>query len=282
MALTSIGWTDISLNPGVYGCSEVGPDCSRCYAAVQAARLAHMGMSRYMGLTHETVSGMHWNGTVRVNYREIAVAFSKLPKRKPARVFVTSMADLFHDDVPDDFLDQCFAHMAVRPHLTFQILTKRTARMRRYFERPDLGMIIRNLHALAPDALRRGANSNRVTLPLPNVWLGTSAGRQDLLEQRIGDLLATHAVEWFLSLEPLLGPLDIRPYLGTACESCGATAPDVDWCALDSSYADGHVIAVDNPMIRMSRTNCGPAWKNSANLDAKKNELTNVTSPTTR
>jgi len=112
--------------------------------------------------------------------------------RKPRRVFVCSLADLFHEAVPDEFIDHVFATMALAPQHTFQLLSKRPERMREY-----IGKL---------------SSSNRIW-PLENYWLGVSAENQRMAEQRIPILLDTPAAVRFVSCEPLLGPLDLRKWL---------------------------------------------------------------------
>lgn len=183
-----IGWTDRTLNPGIYGCEEVSPECGRCYAATMAHRLGAMGQERYQGLTRKTANGVHWTGEVRVDYAQIVPAFDKLPRRGASRVFVTSMADLFHPSVPRDFQDRVFNEMEARPHLTFQVLTKHPGRM------AEFGLA--NFDA-----------DPRVGSWPANVWAGTTAGDQKRADIRVKELLRVPAAVRFVSAEPLLGPV---------------------------------------------------------------------------
>ncbi len=95
MSRTTISWTDHTINPGIYGCSPAGPGCTNCYAAGLAPRLVGQGLYPE-GITQ----GRRWTGKVIADRDAIKPAFAKLPKRKPARVFITSMGDLFHEGVP--------------------------------------------------------------------------------------------------------------------------------------------------------------------------------------
>ena len=183
IALTSIEWTDRTLNPGVYGCQIASPACQHCYAAALAHRLQRMGQPAYGGLTEKRDGIVRWTGEVRVDYDAIAPTFAKLPRSKPTRVFVTSMADLFHADVPFDFVDRVFDEMRRRPHVTFQVLTKRTARMAEFAE-------------------ARGWPRN--------AWAGSTVEDQRRADERIPHLRRVPAVVRFLSMEPLLGPVDLR------------------------------------------------------------------------
>jgi protein gp37 len=122
--------------------------------------------------------------------------------KRPRRIFVNSMSDLFHEAVPDSYIDKVFAVMALAPQHTFQVLTKRADRMQDYCRRFAPG------HAkflLSPP----GAASARATWPLPNVWLGVSVEDQARADERIPLLLDTPAAVRWISAEPLLGPVDL-------------------------------------------------------------------------
>lgn len=133
--VNGIMWCDATINPGLYGCAKVSPACTNCYAEEMAARIVRMGgaaSERYAaGLTDDG----RWTGRVVVDPRQIAPAFAKLPKRpgRIRRVFVTSMSDLFHEDVPFGFLAVVFGAMAARPWITFQVLTKRPERAAEFY-----------------------------------------------------------------------------------------------------------------------------------------------------
>ena len=179
---TNIEWTDHTLNPGIYGCQEVSPACANCYAAAMARRLAGMGQGAYEGVARQG----GWTGEVRVDFDRIKPAFDALPKRKPARVFVTSMSDLFHPDVPASFIDRVFREMEARPHLTFQVLTKRPEHMVSWWRWTD----------------------GDFAWPT-NVWAGTTVEDQRRADERIPELLEVPAAVRFLSCETLLGRIDI-------------------------------------------------------------------------
>jgi protein gp37 len=199
-AATSIQWTDTTWNP-VRGCSIVSPGCVNCYAMKQAHRFSGPGKP-YHGLTKFTErSGPQWTGVVRTVEDAL---LEPLSWRKPARVFVNSMSDLFHEDVPDAFLDKVFAVMALAPQHTFQILTKRAERMRDYLTAFDV------YERIAYEAtVATSANVSGIGLwPLRNCWLGISAEDQQRADERIPLLLQTPAAVRFVSAEPLLGPID--------------------------------------------------------------------------
>ncbi|HSC43963.1 MAG TPA: DUF5131 family protein [Candidatus Binatia bacterium] len=173
MADTSIEWTDATWNP-VAGCAVISPGCTNCYAMRMAARLATMPVEKYRGLTRKSGNRTVWTGKVRLDEGSLEAPRSW---RKPRRIFVNSMSDLFHDDVPEDFVARVWKIMADTPRHTYQILTKRPKNM--------------------ADAAAR--------LPqLPNVWLGTSVENSDYLD-RIDDLRRVRAAIRFVSFEPLLG-----------------------------------------------------------------------------
>jgi protein gp37 len=190
-AISKIQWTDRTWNP-VRGCSIVSPGCVNCYAMKQAHRFSGEGKP-YHGLTKQTTAGPQWTGAVRV----VPSALSEPSSwRKPARVFVNSMSDLFHDGVPDEFIAKVFAEMASARRHTFQVLTKRPERMR------DMVSSLASLHTAA----------NGSGWPLPNVWLGTSCEDQQRTDERLPLLLQTPAAVRFVSAEPLLSGIDIAKH----------------------------------------------------------------------
>jgi len=228
-ALSTIEWTDRTWNP-VRGCSVVSPGCANCYAMKFAHRFSGGGKP-YEGLTKQTKAGPQWTG--KVTLVEAALT-EPLRWKKPQRVFVNSMSDLFHEAVPDEFIDRVFAVMALAPQHTFQILTKRPKRMRAYlgteelrpnavadvigFEHEDL----RTARALIGQVYGSGISVPK-RWPLPNVWLGVSCEDQQRADERIPHLLKTPAAVKFVSAEPLLGPVDLSIYLAT-----GWTEPPFD------------------------------------------------------
>lgn len=212
---TSIQWTDATWNP-TRGCSRVSPGCTNCYAERMARRLSGKGGS-YEGLLHKTGA---WNGGITL----VEGALEQPERwRKPRRVFVDSMSDLFHESVPFDFVDKVFETMITNERHTFQILTKRPERMFEYMTSSDTW-------------------PRRVTmdkLPPSNVWLGVSAENQETADARIPILLRTPAAIHFVSFEPLLGPIKsnrlhfhcpTHDFAGGFC--LGGTCPDLqqpDW-----------------------------------------------------
>ena len=204
---TKIQWTDITWNI-VRGCSLVSAGCQNCYAMKTAHRFSKPGMA-YEGLTEIGPHGPRWNGLVRV-IPELLDA--PLRWQTPCRVFVNSMSDLFHEDVPGHFIRAVFASMALCPRHTFQILTKRPERMQRYVSGENergavLGQAWEMLGRL-PEYEHH--NITQRAWPLPNVWLGVSVEDQTTADERIKILLQTPAAVRFISAEPLLGPIDLR------------------------------------------------------------------------
>jgi protein gp37 len=175
MAETSIEWTDATWNP-VAGCTVLTAGCTNCYAMRMAARLDAMGTKKYRGLTRKSGKRAVWTGKIRLDYASLDA-----PKAwsKPRKVFVNSMSDLFHDDVPVEFIAQVWAVMKETPRHTYQILTKRPDRMAEVL-------------AAAPFEI------------LPNVWLGTSIEDGRVLH-RLDAIRRVPTVVRFVSLEPLIG-----------------------------------------------------------------------------
>ena len=194
---SSIEWTDATWNP-IVGCSLESPGCTNCYAMRMAGRLERMGQEVYRGLTKPTkAGGSVWTGTVR--RASNAQLTAPLRWRRPRRVFVNSMSDLFHPDALEDWIADTFNIMADAHWHIYQILTKRSGRMRRVMGGPKR-------HDLWDARLWHRS-------VLPNVWLGVSVEDADRMG-RIADLAATPAALRFISFEPLLGPLGRIPLDG--------------------------------------------------------------------
>ncbi len=195
---TSIEWTDASW-PVVTGCTHISPGCDRCYSArLTSTRLRHL--PEYAGLA----SNGRFNGTVRCLPDRLDWP---LKWRKPKRIFVSDMADLFHDQVPDEYLVRVFDVMLNARRHTFQVLTKRHARMRSFVTRYLSG-------EFAAEPLDRAPLAATVDRPPANVWLGVSAEDQKWADIRIPALLDTPAAIRFVSAEPLLGPIDLSSWIG--------------------------------------------------------------------
>lgn len=204
MSKTKIEWTDETWNP-VTGCTKVSAGCKNCYAERLWPKVAGAEAKR-------TGQPPHKFTDVRCHPERLD---APLHWRKLRRVFVNSMSDLFHEAVPNEFLDQVFAVMALCPGHIFQILTKRPQRMRDYFgERPNSPA--NGLHhriARRFSEMARNDDVQGFMLPLPNVHLGVSIENQATAEERIPLLLQTHAAIRFVSYEPALGPVNLSEYL---------------------------------------------------------------------
>ncbi|MFC4373347.1 DUF5131 family protein [Nocardia halotolerans] len=213
MGKTSIEWTDQTWNP-VTGCEKVSPGCDHCYAEGIAHRFA--GTPQFpngFGVTlrpERLEEPLHW--------------------RKPRRVFVNSMSDLFHADIPDEFIAKVFATMARAPQHTFQILTKRPGRMRAL-----LADTQKLLEATTDE--ETAAAIYDAPWPLPNVWLGVSAEDQKWARVRIPVLLDTPAAVRFVSAEPLLGPIDLSMWLEN--DPGKFVVPPLDWVIVGGESGHG-------------------------------------------
>src|SRR6185295_14646626 len=127
---SKIEWTDATWNP-IRGCSVVSEGCRHCYAMQVAARFSDKGQA-YEGLAYRNESGAHWTGKVRLIEEHLE---DPLRWKRPRRIFVNSMSDLFHESIPDEWIDRVFSVMAMAPQHTFQILTKRPERMKAWAQR---------------------------------------------------------------------------------------------------------------------------------------------------
>jgi protein gp37 len=247
---TGVEWTDATWNP-ITGCSVHSAGCKRCYAMLLAGTRLSSHPSR-IGLTKE-VNGHHvWTGEVRFNEQWLA---QPIRWAKPRRIFVVAHGDLFHEAVPDEWIDRIFAVMALCPQHQFQVLTKRSARMREYM-RDRAGKLARHM---IDEYLIKGSDGphtgrainvawpvksigdiddpDDVTMrhwPLTNVWLGVSVEDQHAANERIPDLLATPAAVRWLSCEPLIGPVDL-----TMIEFPNERGGMECWDALDLHLIDG-------------------------------------------
>jgi protein gp37 len=227
---TEISWTDETWNPTT-GCDRVSPGCDHCYALTMAARLKAMGQPRYQNDGDPRTSGPGFGLTVHPGALRKPLSW-----RKARRVFVNSMSDLFHPDVPSAFIVEVFARMALTRRHTFQVLTKRPKFMATMLSHPDFPKRVakaatevightssyeRRSIEFGPDSLtgygtdfttgwtvepRGDGNRWHPPWPLPNVWLGTSI-ESDRYTFRANHLRQTPAAVRFLSCEPLLGPL---------------------------------------------------------------------------
>jgi len=246
-ARTGIEWTEATWSP-VTGCSKVSPGCAHCYAERMAHRLAGR-------------VGYDADEPFRVTLRPEKLG-EPLRWKRPRRVFVCSMGDLFHEDVPDEFIAAVFGVMAEAHWHIFQVLTKRPARMAEWCE-------------LAAARRRTVTWSSRALLgdlsngpwPLPNVWLGVTAEDQKRADERIPLLLQIPAAVRFVSLEPLLGPIDLErqfalidsngePY-APRCDPGGASS--LGWVIVGGETGPGARSIVHPGWVRDIRDQCQEA-----------------------
>jgi protein gp37 len=237
---TKIEWTDATVN-AVNGCSVVSPGCTNCYAMrLAGTRLKHSASRS--GLTIDTKAGPVWNGITRLN--ETAL-MQPLRWKRPRRIFWNAHGDLFHDSVPDEWIDRCFAVMALTPQHIHQVLTKRPERMRAYLsDDATIGRIANAVQPLRTDRRPVGPlphlNGGERWWPLPNVWLGTSVEDQSRADERIPHLLATPAAVRFLSCEPLLGPIDLgQPIEGLPANHWFTWLDKLDWVIVGGESGPG-------------------------------------------
>jgi len=183
---TKIEWTEETWNP-VAGCTRISEGCEHCY----------IERTPPFRMAHRRFDGPHIGATTGVMLHPERLR-RPLEWRKPRRIFVCSMADLFHDNVPDDYISRVFAMMAIAPQHTYQVLTKRPHRMRALLSSDSFRAY--GFWAGVPDH----------AWPLPNVWLGISTETQKWADIRIPILLDTPAAVRWISAEPLLGPVELR------------------------------------------------------------------------
>jgi protein gp37 len=238
---TTIEWTDATWNP-ITGCSVHSAGCTNCYAMKLAGTRLQHHPSR-AGLTIDTKAGPVWNGQVRLNPEWLD---QPLRWKRPRTIFVCAHADLFHESVPDEWIDQVFTVMALCPQHRFQVLTKRADRMQRYLrqldeepERDTVRRIARALTALKIFGLDEDGPG--LTFPCPNVWLGVSVEDQRAADERIPHLLATPAAVRFLSCEPLLGPVDLTALTLTTCTDKFDAFEGMTWTTQPAQYAGGRL-----------------------------------------
>lgn len=254
MAKTEIAWTDFSWNPlrasyrdpdyfdtdqGVgqpgevhlgWHCERVSPGCQNCYAE-------RLNEKRFG-------SGLPYNRKSRdmvEPFLDGATLVKPLSWRKPRKVFVCSMTDLFGEWVPDEWIARVFAMMASARQHTFQVLTKRPARMRAFLAKVaqcEHGWLTHN----GSNPVSFGGTGviihDGAGWPLPNVWLGTSVEDQVRADERIPELLECPAAVRFLSCEPLLGPVDVGYYIGDR-GTLPDNDPNIDWVIVGGESGPG-------------------------------------------
>ncbi len=219
---SGIQWTDATWNP-IVGCQKISPGCENCYAEKWAARLAKMGQEDYRSVIDSHTD--EWNGNLcyRANYLIAPIAWKQVK-----RIFVCSMGDFFHKGIGNRLRDEIMRVMWMcRDRHTFILCTKRPEEMRKYF-----------LQYNAPDC---------DAWPWPHVWLMTTIENQELAEKRIPILIDTPAIVHGISVEPMLGAIDIMQY-----------APFLEWviCGCESGKDRRHC---ENYWIRFLCDQCKEA-----------------------
>lgn len=205
---TKIEWTDATWNP-VRGCTRTSSGCQACYAERITARFSKPGQP-YEGLAEMTAAGSRWTGKLRLIEERLD---DPIRWRKPRRIFVNSMSDLFHEQLEVDDIARVWAVMLLVPHHTFQILTKRAERMRAILTDPAFYDLVMRFATAKRRTLPRNLQvfgiSNPTARPTPWIWLGVSIEDQRTADGRIPHLLRTPAAVRVASCEPLLGPIDL-------------------------------------------------------------------------
>jgi protein gp37 len=229
---TAIEWTDATWNP-VTGCDQVSegrglprPDDTThgtCYALTLAARLKVMGNPRYQRDGDPRTSGPGFGVTLHEDQLDLPLRW-----RKPRRVFANSMSDLFHDQVPDEFIARMFGVMALARRHTFQVLTKRPGRMASLLGRDTFELAARAEMHRQKWAAPQGLEAQGWSWPLPNVWLGVSVESQKWADVRVPPLLRTPAAFHFISAEPLLDYVDLADWICPGWPDCDP--PSGDYC----------------------------------------------------
>lgn len=260
---SKIEWCDATWSPTL-GCDKVSKGCDACYAIRTVTRSAANPNPKVAdsaaGLTHNSGNGLDWTGRVNLLPQRLN---DPLRWRKPRRVFVDSQSDLFHKDVPDEFIARVWAVMAATPQHTYQILTKRHGRMRSLLSSPEFRVEVNSRHGwiLDPDGMDLVPDRE---WPLCNVWCGVSVEDQRTAELRIPALVDTCLAVRFLSLEPLLGPVDLAPWFDTPlvcgcggepggpAAGCSSSCmqhepPGLHWCIVGGESGPG-------------ARRCDPAW----------------------
>ena len=210
---TKIEYVDTSWNP-IPGCSKISVGCKNCFAEKMAKRLVGMGQENY----YPVVDLRGWTGRTHL----IESALEKPHKwKKPLAIFVCSMGDLFHESTPFEWIDEVFDTMSSVPRHTYKILTKRPQRMAEYFKHLDQRIADAGFEGYDPPSF---------------IWLGVTAENQEQADKRIPILLQIPAAKRFVSIEPMLGPMDIEIYLNDGALCLETPQPALDWviCGAES------------------------------------------------
>lgn len=254
MSKTSIEWTEHTVNPirarnkatGKVGhfCEKVSPGCGNCSASTWNEKRFGTGLPFLP--PHRAAVEL---------FLDLTKLAEVLRRKKATTYFWCDMTDMFYEGYPEDWIDRCFATMALTPQHTHQVLTKRADRLEKYFSRSSCALEriaalvsednpARSIHMQVGLRLDDEAEPERAW-PLPNVWLGVSIEDQLRADERIPHLLNTPAAMRFLSCEPLLGPVDLMPWIKPP--ECGPgpwdnpnvfDQPPLDWVIIGGESGD--------------------------------------------
>lgn len=204
--MSRIQWTGQTCN-AIIGCSKVSPGCLNCYAERMACRQAHMGNQNYFKvISLKGAFTKTWNDKTAF----IQSALDKVLKRKKSTMyFMSSMGDMFHKSVPFEWIDKVWAVMRQCEQHKFQILTKRPKRMAEYLSPNNERYTARKVADLLPPDYP-GTFDADMYWPLDHLWLGTTAENQEMADKRVPELLKCPAAKRFVSVEPMLGPVDFE------------------------------------------------------------------------
>ncbi|KKN73191.1 hypothetical protein LCGC14_0403640 [marine sediment metagenome] len=247
--MSKIEWTESTWNP-VVGCTKVSPGCDNCYAERMANRVRGMmyfqstdkSMATWEKYDEVLTMDGKWNGHVFCDESALEIP---LHWRKPRMIFSDSMGDMFHKSVPFEFIDKVMGIIVNCPQHTFQILTKRAKRMWEYFD----GLFQDYRHSSGVFDLDAAGKITDI-LPLLNLWLGVTAENQEQADKRIPILLQIPAAVRFVSIEPMLGAVDLSLF-GTVPKSWGVgychIADLLDWVIVGGESGPGaRYCPVDN------------------------------------
>ena len=280
MNRTKISWTNYTWNP-ITGCTPISEGCKNCYAKT----------------VHERFNDTPFNEIVLHPNRLI----EPIKTRKPTLVFLGSMTDIFHDDIPTEWIDEIFHSMMRSYHVTFQILTKRPQRMKEYIDglledgisrisstpmqspltASEVGFIrgLKSLDWCSRDfdedatGFLFGKNSIDIKHPFHNIWFGVTAENQTQADLRIPILLDTKVTNRFLSIEPLIDEVNISKYLDEKQSLNVNVYEDGVLKTKQSSFNKIDWVIVGGETGAKSRTrNMNPLWVDKIYNDCKKND----------
>lgn len=255
--MSKIEWTDQTWNV-IIGCSKTSPGCDNCYAEKMAVRLSHIETTAYyQSVTVHRAHGTpkSWNGRT---FLVLDAIKKPLKRKKPTKYFVCSMGDLFHENVPFEWIDKVMEVIHKCPQHIFQILTKRPQRMLEYYaKRVEF------------------TEGSKFPMPLPNIWLGVTSENQEQANKRIPILLSIPAAKHFVSIEPMLSEIELtKLYLngnenytknaltgcfsGKSIEYDSYMGPKLDWVIVGGE--SGHKARPMHPdWVRSVRDQCKAA-----------------------